>query len=107
MAKSSNIINMTQEKLVIALIKDDLINNRLIYGLEALDFDALHYCLHLSETIFAVLGIEEKAGEEHISEYYHNATKVAAKVSIKDSNKPLEPLAIEIYQRLVEMKKVC
>ncbi|HLP11164.1 MAG TPA: hypothetical protein VK177_04470 [Flavobacteriales bacterium] len=94
---------ITQEKLLIALIKDDLINNRLIYGLEALDFDALHYCLHLSETIFAILGIEEKAGEERIGEYYHNATRKAAKINIKDSNRALEPIANEIYKELIKM----
>ena len=55
-----------QKQLIVSLIKDDLIHTKLIYGLEALGLNALDYHLHLSETVFELLGIPDDESTEGI-----------------------------------------
>jgi len=96
--------NVNKKKLVISLIKDDLINTKLVYGLEAMGFDALHYCLHLSETIFNLMELDGGWNSEPIAEYYYETSKKVKRLDIKNSNKPVDRLANEIYDGLVKLK---
>lgn len=50
---------LQKEKLVISLIKDDLINLKLIYGLRDLGIDTNEYYLHASDTVFELLGFNQ------------------------------------------------
>lgn len=48
--------NITHKKLVISLIREDLVHQRLLSGLNALGLHADDYSLNLSELIFALMG---------------------------------------------------
>lgn len=51
--------------LVLSLIKDDLINNKLINGLNTLGLSAGDYHLHLSETILNLIGLDTESDAIH------------------------------------------
>ena len=54
---------MNQEEIIIRLIKDHLVNTRLINGLYNLGVYADDYHLHLSDTIFKMNGIPDENEE--------------------------------------------
>lgn len=88
---------LTQQALILSLIKDDLINCRLVNGLNALGVDASNYYLHLCQTIFCIIGFEDNAQTEVIYEHYQALTKKANKIDITSSAMELDALAEEIY----------
>lgn len=50
---------MNNKELIVSLIKDNLINTRLVHGLDLLGLDSGNYHIHLSQTIFNLIGIED------------------------------------------------
>ena len=90
--------------LVISLIKDDLINSKLVNGLNVLGLNADDYLLHLSETIFDLLGYEQNKETEKVFERYMELSEAALLVDISESNKNLDDLALQIYRELVIQK---
>ena len=86
-----------EKELIISLIKDDMINAKLVRGLNALGLDAGNYFLHLSETIFSLIGFKDDEKSEGLYEEYLLLTKQAMPVDIAESDEPLDALALEIY----------
>jgi len=95
------------KKLILSLIKDDLINYHLITGLEALGFDASHYTLFLSETIFDLIGINggDDIEQEALYKLYLGLFKKVRKFDLTENNEQLEDLALEVYMALVARYK--
>lgn len=94
-------MNVRKEKwLIISLIKDDLINCKLVNGLNAIGLIADDYLLHLSHTIFRLLRIEDNLQNEILYEHYINLTKKVQYINIEDHN-TLDKLALEIYNELL------
>lgn len=62
-SKISNNFIMEQQEIIIRLIKDHLVNTRLIHGLSALGLCPDDYYLHLSDTIFKMIGIPDENEE--------------------------------------------
>lgn|GEM_PF-860448 len=97
----SNLIYMKtmipDQQLILSLIKDDLINFQLVHGLNALGLHADKYTLHLSETIFRLIGFEDNERSEDVYAHYLQLTKKAYFVDITESNEKLNDLALEIY----------
>ena len=91
---------INKEKLVFALIKDDLINNCLIRELERIGLYSECYYLHLSSTIFELMGFENYKETDELYDKYIELTEKAGSIDITRSNKPLEHLAVEIYKGL-------
>jgi len=91
------------KKLILSLIKDDLINYHLITGLEALGFDASHYTLFLSETIFSLIGIngDDDTEQEALYKLYLGLFKKVEKFDLTENSTQLENLALEVYTALV------
>ena len=91
------------KKLILSLIKDDLINYHLVAGLEDLGFDASHYHLFLSETIFSLMDINvvNDAEQEALYKLYLELFKKVRKFDLTENNEQLEGLALEIYMALV------
>lgn len=92
---------MNKEKLILSLIKDDLINNCLIRKLERIGLYSECYYLHLSSTIFELMGFENYKEADELYDKYIELTEKAGSIDITQSNKPLEKLAVEIYRDLM------
>ena len=61
---------MKNKQLILSLIKDDLVNAKLVYSLNALGLNASSYFLHLSETVFQLLKIKEDERSDELYERY-------------------------------------
>lgn len=95
---------MKEKKLILSLIKDDLINSKLVNGLNELGLNADNYFLHLKDTVFKLMGFEDDEESEQIFERYMELSKRAMFVDISQSNKSLDDLALQIYIELSTRK---
>jgi hypothetical protein len=92
--------------VVLSLIKDDLINNKLINGLNMLGLSAGDYHLHLSETILNLIGLDTE--NDAIHDLYFNLTQQSETLDLTDitnREKQLTRLATEIYSELLKQKQ--
>ena len=93
---------MDQQELIITLIKDHLVNDRLIQGLNSLGFYSEDYHLHLSDIIFKLIGIGDE--QDELFEVYLNWCTKISQTEIFKNEKLLDDYAREIY--LVLMAEV-
>lgn len=98
--KMKNWFNMTKKELIVSLIKDDLTNIRLVYGLDALGLDSGDYYLHLSETIFKLVGIT--TDDEEFFEEYMDECRTVHTIDIFKHPELLNSLALSLYNKLIE-----
>lgn len=91
---------MKKEKLILSLIKDDLINSKLVNSLSEMGLNADHYFIHLSDTVFKLIGFKDNEETEYIYEKYMELSKRAIFIDISKSHKPLDKLALQIYTEL-------
>ena len=97
---------MATEKLIKSLIKDDLINTKLVDGLNSLGLNAENYSLFLSETIINLMGFEDIDENDSVHHFYIDYTKKAKNLDINNYNNSFDKLADEIYQSLKTLKTV-
>ncbi|SKC40778.1 hypothetical protein [Ohtaekwangia koreensis] len=98
---------MQTEQLIISLIKDDLINSKLVNGLNQLGLCASDYHLHLSETIFSLMGIDETPDNDKLLDYYIQLSSAVQRVDLSDitgSDAVVEKLARTIHSELLQWK---
>jgi hypothetical protein len=94
-------INMTKKELIIRLIKDDLLNQRLISNFKSIGFYSDDYHLNLSETIFKIMGIDDSNDE--ILEQYIRKNDLLVR-SRRFKNSPFfEKTAESIYEYLLKL----
>ena len=93
-----------EKELILSLIKDDLINLKLVYGLEELGLIAGDYLLHLSTTIFKLMGIAETWANEFIFEQYLTLSEQVKQIDITESHNNLNTLVEEMYAYLLQEK---
>lgn len=94
------------QQLILSLIKDDLINNKLVNGLNTLGLGAGDYHLHLSETILNLIGLDTE--NDAILNLYFNLTQQSQFLDLTDianREKQLTQLASEIYSVLLKQKQ--
>ncbi|OFY86671.1 MAG: hypothetical protein A3F72_15655 [Bacteroidetes bacterium RIFCSPLOWO2_12_FULL_35_15] len=94
---------MTEKELVISLIKDDLTNIRLVHGLDLLGLDSGNYYLHLSETIFKLIGIT--IDDADFFEEYMDESRTVNNIDIFKHPELLNSLALSLYGKLMEEYK--
>lgn len=94
---------ITKKNLIISLIKDDLTNIRLVYGLDVLGLDSGNYYLHLSETIFKLVGI--LTDDADFFEGYMDECRTVYNIDIFKHPELLNSLALSLYNKLVEESK--
>ena len=94
----------THKQLILSLIKDDLINSKLVNSLTDIGLNADDYLLHLSDTIFKLMGFEESRETEATFEYYLDLTNRAKHIDILNSRLQFDGLALEIYNELLLRK---
>ena len=90
-----------EQKIAIALIKDDLVNRKLLIGLRELGLQPSNYFLNLSETIFYILGFPDDKASERVFEHYLELTKKVKSLNIAESHIQLDNLTQEIYLELI------
>lgn len=95
--------NVMGKELILSLIKDDLINVRLVHGLEKLGLASGEYYLHLSETIFKLVGIT--VDDEDFFEDYMDECKTVNNIDIFKHPELLNSLTLSLYNKLVEEYK--
>jgi hypothetical protein len=93
---------MDKKKIVINLLKDHLINARLINGLKTLGFQSEDYHLNLSNTIFELLEIDDK--DELFEAYLEWCTQLTEKELLKDTDL-LNIYANGMYEMLLSETK--
>ena len=90
-----------QKALILSLIRDDLINRKLVDGLRNLGMDADMYMLHLSSTIFGLLQVQDSFEGDKLFAKYERLSAKATAIDIHTSHQPLDALALEIYTYLM------
>jgi hypothetical protein len=88
---------------LISLIKDDLTNIRLVYGLETLGLNAGGYYLNLNETIFKLIGI--KTDRENFFEKYVDECRTVHNIDIFKHPERLNSMALNLFNKLIEEHK--
>jgi hypothetical protein len=90
------------KQLIISLIKDDLINSKLVNGLNQIGLDANKFYLHLPETIFEQMGIQDHKKKEVLLLRYTMLSEKMKAIDLNENYGGVEELAEEIYW---EMRK--
>jgi hypothetical protein len=88
------------ENIVISLIKDDILNCKLTTSLNELGLNADEYLLNISESIFILLGFENRINEESTFEMYIELLKQFPKTNPIVSYQAIHEQAIFIYHEL-------
>jgi hypothetical protein len=98
---------LSNEELIIRLIRDSLINTKLISGLNALGLMADDYSLFLGDTIFLLMGFEASEQNDFIFEnvYLACAGKVN-NIEFPTSIENLDALSKEVYNELLFAKGI-
>jgi hypothetical protein len=94
-----------RKNLILALIKDDLINLKLIYSLNSFGLAADGYMLYTSTTIINLMKIKATGLQwEQIHEGYLELTRKVMQIDIQESPRLLDALAEEIEEYLSKCK---
>jgi hypothetical protein len=96
-----------QKEIIIRLIRDHLINVKLISGLNALGLNADDYSLYLGDTIFLLMGFDGNEHNDLIFEkvFIANSEKVRH-INFAYDTKDLDGLSTLIYEELMLMKQL-
>lgn len=95
---------MENQKIILCLIRDDLVNTKLVKGLGSLGLESADYFLQLSEVIFELLGFDDCIQCEAIYEQYLKKLEKVKDLDIKNNNQSFERLAKEIYDELLRLR---
>lgn len=95
---------MKRKRLILSLIKDDLINSKLVNSLNEIGLNADNYFLHLKDTIFILMGFDDDEESEEIFERYIELSKKTLCIDISKSHKSMDDLALQIYIELSTRK---
>lgn len=89
--------------IVIDLIKQDLINCKLIKSFDQLEINAENYLLDILESILEIMELEE---HKHIDRIFNDYLKMSQRaMSLATRDPEINELAAEIYEYLRNMKK--
>lgn len=97
---------MKTKSLIISLIRDDLINTKLVYSLNNLGLQASDYTLHISGTVLKLSKIKTTPLRwEQIHDEYLRMTTQVLQIDIQESPRLVNTLAEEIYAFLQLRRK--
>jgi len=85
-------------ELIISLIKDDLVNSRLIHNLNSIGIDANNYNLNLRMAILKLMGFQSVSDSIH--DQYYEFTLRSKDIDFVADPQLLNPLVQEIYRFL-------
>ena len=85
------------ETIIINLIKQDLINWKMINMLQNMQVRADDYQLDIGSIIFEMMDLENRKDVDEIFEKYVELSKPILKLSASQSNRKIDVLAFKIY----------
>lgn len=90
---------------IISLIRNDLINNRLISGMNNLGLEADDYLLSLNDLVFELLKLEDtdEIRERFYDLYIHLMSDIV-NYNAEDWQSELNELSRKIYNKLIALK---
>lgn len=88
------------ESIIINLIKQDLINWKMIHSLQKAQVRADDYQLDIGSIIFEMMHLEDRKDVDEIFEKYVEMSKPILKLSASLSNRKIDLLASKIYDYL-------
>jgi len=98
--------SLNRKQLVLSLIKDDLINLKLVHTLNELGLSADCYTLYTSTTVFNLMHFKTtNLRWEKIHDGYIDLTRKVMQIDIQDSPRMLQALSEEIYAYLKSERK--
>jgi hypothetical protein len=99
---------INEKELILSLIQDNLINLKLITGLNALGLIADDYYLRLGDTIFKLMGFKPSEQSDLIFEtVFMKTSERIADINFSDSKEELVRLSMKIYDELIFAKGIC
>jgi len=81
---------------------NDLISCKLVNALGDAGLNADDYYLHLSTTIFGLMGYNEDLYSDEVFEQYRDLSAAAKYIDIHESHASLDPLALDLYNLLLQ-----
>jgi hypothetical protein len=98
---------MNKTELILSLIKDNLVNMKLIKGLNELGLIADDYYLNLGDTVFKLMGFEASERNDLIFErvFIANSEKVS-QINFSESKDEVMRLSMQIYEELLFVKSM-
>lgn len=84
-----NYKSIESKELIISLIKDDLRNMRLTYGLSELGLIAEKYSLQLNRTILLLMGFDKEQLDDDIYDKYNRYLTITVMVPTCNGDDPL------------------
>lgn len=92
----------SDEKLILSLIKDDLINSKLVNALGYMGLDADDYLLHLKETVLDLMGFTPEQRTDKLYEEYVDRTETMHFINLHSQRHWVDLLAADIYKWLLK-----
>ncbi len=86
--------------IIINLIKQDLINWKMINSLQKMQVRADDYQLNIDSVIFEIMDLDNRENVDEIFEKYVEMSKPMLKLTIGQSNRKIDALAVKIYDYL-------
>lgn len=87
--------------IILALIKDDIVNTNLISGLRELGMDAGDYLLHIPEAVIQLMGFEDGPHTDKIYDAYFNLVHEMTPRSAIELKTVLDENAEKVYEAML------
>lgn len=99
---------INKRDLILSLIQDNLINLKLVTGLNSLGLIADDYYLNLGDTIFKLMGIKSSEQSDLLFErVFLTISEKVSEIKFSESKDELTRLSMKIYDELVFAKEIC
>ena len=95
-----------KKEIIIALIKDDIKNTRLVTRLNQLGLEASNYHWNICDVIFKLLGFEDTLQTEETYQYYIEKTQKVSEIDFSETHFSLDNIVLEIFDNLASKKGV-
>jgi hypothetical protein len=95
---------MTTDTLILSLIKQDLICNKLVLGLSELGLEAGKYHLDIGTIVLNLVGFTNP-DDDLLDMYFTFMDKATAIKDVEEESGQLEIMALELYNELQAEKK--
>lgn len=90
--------------IIIDLIKQDLVNWKMINSLQKMQVRADDYQLDIGSIIFEIMDLDGRENVDEIFEKYVEMSKPMLKLTIGQSNRKIDLLASKIYDYLEQLR---
>ncbi len=96
----------TNSELLLNLLKANLCNSKLIYGLEKAGLAADDYYGDLETVVLTQMGFDLEKRETELYDFYDETMNRLLEIDAKDFRPNLDKLAHELYEALLKRKTI-